>query len=108
MGERKRIDLKPGEPFTVECDGQRYKWTECYKLAEIAFMPANIFDSVLKTADGKYIRLVVVSDDEDFGPFGVSKGWYSAYSLDEAQAMKWRQAWSILREQPPLPSGPWA
>lgn len=104
---RHRIDARRGEVFVVEMDGERFDFTDCYTFAEIANMPADIHDSVLKTRDGRFIRLTVVSDDGEHDAYGIRKGWYSAYLIGAEDAKKVRQSWAVLREQPPAPGGPW-
>ena len=104
---RKSIDRRSGEQFIIEVEGKRFPYTECYVFAEIGNMPASIHDSVLKTRDGQFIHITVVTDEGSLDPHGVRSGWYTAHRISSADADKLRQSWAVLREQPMPPSGPW-
>ncbi len=109
MEGRKKLTGDLNTPMMIEVDGERFAYNECFKFAEIANMPADIHDTVMKTLDKRFIRLVVVSD----GPvrrtaYGITDGWYVAYMIEEAEARQWRSSWAILRPQPGEPLGPWA
>lgn len=104
---RKRINSGLGGPFLIEIDGEVIPYQDCYEYAVIGNVLANIHDSILKTRDKRFIRITVVSDPDIPDPYGIRQGWYVATFIDEERAKQERQSWSILREHPPLPSGPW-
>ena len=108
MDGRKRIDDHLGSEMMIEVEGSRFAFPDCFNFAEIGNLQANITEHVLKARDGRYIRLTVVGDAEVDGAHGVLKGWYVARFLDEESAIKTRESWAVLRDQPDPPrGGPW-
>ena len=104
---RQYFDDGLGQEMIFFVDGMRFNFTELFIYAEIGDLPAGITNYVFKTLDGKYLRVTVVSEDKTPSAYGVFKGWYTGYFVDKMQAEKTKESWSILREQPGSPSGPW-
>lgn len=107
MEGRQRFNDDVGSTFVVEVAGERFSFTDCYTFAELGNLQAGIEESVLKTLDARYIRLTVVAEGQ-VDAYGIRKGWYTALMIDAVEAAKWREAWSLFREQPTPPMGPWA
>lgn len=103
---RRSFNIEISDKFAFDVARELFGLSDCYRLAEISNQPADIYDSVLKTRDGRFIRLTVVSEDGNTEAYGVRKGWYSAYATKPEDAIKTRQSWALLREQRPEPQGP--
>lgn len=106
---RRRFDLRDGEPFNIEVDGERFGYTDCYEFAVISDRPASVYSSVFKARSGRFARVTIIADEgAENNPYGIHKGWYSAYIVTKDEAHKIRESWAVLRPQPPSPGGPWA
>jgi hypothetical protein len=109
MSQRKRFDLEPFAEMIFEVEGERFPYTHLYQYAVIGITAAGIEETVFKTENGQFIFTVCAADDgEDRNPSGMHHGWYVAYFITSKEADEYRRSWSILREQPPEPTGLWA
>jgi len=102
---RKYFDIGPFDAFEVELDGVRYTYSSTTLFAEIADLPANIHQEVRVNKAGRAFLVTIVSDKESDDANGVTKGWYSARWITEAEAWKVRESWNVLRPQDPLMPG---
>ena len=85
---RTRYKLGALEPFTFAADGKNFSWSDCVELGRLSLLDAGVVTSVLKTADAKFILIVVVSDQEVIDLHGSSEGFYTATVVDEELASK--------------------
>lgn len=109
MTYRKPINDDLGSPFVIEHEGDRFAFTDCFVFAEIGNPLAAITEVVLKTRTKRYLHVTSVAGEEGTHAFGILKGWYVVQEVDEATALKIRESWAVLREQPEDPlGGPWA
>ena len=63
--------------MTFAHQGKTYSFETLQSLAEKPNLAANIAESVLKTQDGQFIWLTVVSNQEETNPYGIMSGWYT-------------------------------
>lgn len=109
MHFRKPINDQLGSPFVVEVGGDRFEFTDCFTFAEIGNPFAGITEVVLKTRTKRYLHVTTVAADEGTHAYGILQGWYVMHEVDKAMALKIRESWAVLREQPEDPlGGPWA
>src|SRR3954453_24029487 len=96
IGMRTRYKLGALEPFTFIADGKPYSWRNCVELGRLSLLDAGVVTSVLKTAEAKFILIVVVNDREVIDPHGFSEGFYSATVIDEELATKLSEGFSTI------------
>ena len=109
MTIRKPINDKLGSAFIVEVGGDKFAFTDCFVFAELGNMLAGIDEVVLKTRTRRFLHVTTVAGEEGPHAYGIMQGWYVAQEVDEATALKIRESWAVLREQPEAAlGGPWA
>ena len=83
---RVSFQLTGFQPFSFAVDGKLYSYADSTRLAFKPNLAANIEETIIQTPDGRKVWLTVVSDDEDPGPYGIQRGWYTVQVLDDASA----------------------
>lgn len=86
------------DPMTVSIDGEQISYWGTSVFAQIANMPAAIYEEVRITSDKRTFYVTVVAEG-DHDALGVTKGWYEARWVSHAEAKKIRESWSVLRPQ---------
>lgn len=102
---RVNFDLIEDENFTIEIGQELFVFRRLNKFAQIGIRDANVWDHVLITDDGRFLRVTIVGEDERLSSIGVRKGWYVADWIERADAQKLRKSWEILGGQPYTPQG---
>jgi len=80
------FQLTGSQPFSFLVDGKPYSYADSTRLAFKPNLAANIEETVIQTPDGRKVWLTVVSADEESGPYGIERGWYTVQVLDNASA----------------------
>lgn len=99
-----------GEEMVIEIRGERFRWTDCWHYAEQMNLLANVTEAVLKTRDGRYIKVTVVAAVGQVDAYGIRDGFYVAQFVPAEIAEAYYKAWSALtpqRGEPPEGS-PWS
>lgn len=74
------------QPLSFTVDGKVYSYAGSTRLAVKPNPAANIEEAIVQTPDGRKVWLTVVGADEESGPYGIERGWYTVQLLDDESA----------------------
>jgi hypothetical protein len=80
------FQLAGSQPFSFVVDGKPHSYADSARLAFKPNLAANIEETIILTSDGRKVWLTIVGADEDPGPYGIQRGWYTVQVLDDASA----------------------
>ena len=83
---RVRFQLEEFEPFKITVDGVDYRFSSLKTLARKERLTTNVHEYVYQLPTGKYVYLTVVGDEDQKSAFGLTRGWYVAEIVSEADA----------------------
>jgi|GEM_PF-4659249 hypothetical protein len=86
------------EPMVVRIGNETISYRGSQIFAQIANVPAGIYEEVRITDDGRTFYVTVVGEG-DHDAYGVGKGWYAARWVSHDEAKKIRESWGVLRPQ---------
>lgn len=103
MGMR-RIEFEDGGhdgEFIVE--DERFSRVDCSPFAQLENPRAGIVDAVIRTSDGRYFRVTMVSGVGAAEGDGHRPSWYEAHFLGVIEANLLRESWAVQVPQPDAP-----
>ena len=83
---RNRFELENLQPFYFQVGESQYTLSDVRTKAEKRNMPANVFEYIFELPDGTDVWLTLVGDEDETGPYGIHKGWYTVVTLSDSDA----------------------